>query len=479
MRVHVRERPYDLYAVMASSLILLIILLAIPGATALRIVLGLPFILFFPGYALVSALYPERPLAQEEPEGPVDEVRPDPRVARAYKRQMRRERKKALDPEEGDGEAPAKRTKGLDILERIALSLGLSIAISPLIGLLLNYTYDWDPENLGIRLTTVFGGLFMFIIVTSAVAVKRRMSLPVQERFGIELDLSMPEDYSTADKALTVGIAIMMVLSISLLVYIIAFPREGERFTEFYVLGRGGMADDYPRYFVTGEPQKIFLGIGNHEQRGLDYTVVMSIAGEASNRTYPSFDNVSVSSSVNPSMSVHVGEGRTLDMSVNFSIPDPGSFKLRILLFLGGQEYRDLHLWVKAFPHGLLGNEVSGVRFFATGGAGDPATAGRVEDGRLAAGFGIVNGGKEPLTCNVTFQTGTQRTYSAATPGNGTWALDWSNGLFVRVMADPESTAYYELDIELKDKPANLTVVFRSGSALRTALTIPLSEASI
>ena len=98
--------PIDIIICMIWSLILLpIALLDIEGA--IRIILGLPFILFIPGYILVFSLFPEK-----------------------------------------------KTDHGIDIIERIALSLGLSLAVVPLIGLGLNYTI-W-----GIRLEPILFSLF-------------------------------------------------------------------------------------------------------------------------------------------------------------------------------------------------------------------------------------------------------------------------------------------------------------------------------
>src|SRR3972149_42796 len=97
------RRELDLLLVVASSLVLTAIILAIPSAKPARIILGLPFVLFFPGYALMAALFP---------------------------------RKDDIDP-----------------IERVALSLGLSIAVVPLIGLALNYS-PW-----GIRLDPILASL--------------------------------------------------------------------------------------------------------------------------------------------------------------------------------------------------------------------------------------------------------------------------------------------------------------------------------
>ena len=40
-------------------------------------------------------------------------------------------------------------------------------------------------------------------------------------------------------------------------VYVIVTPKEGEKFTEFYVLGSGGKAEDYPTNLKVGEDQKL------------------------------------------------------------------------------------------------------------------------------------------------------------------------------------------------------------------------------
>ena len=91
---------------------------AVPQLTVLRYILGTLYILYLPGYALVEALYPER-----------GDIKP---------------------------------------LERLALSIGLSLAVVPLIGLVLNYT-PW-----GIRLGPVIASLALFTLGISVVALVRK-----------------------------------------------------------------------------------------------------------------------------------------------------------------------------------------------------------------------------------------------------------------------------------------------------------------
>lgn len=91
---------------------------AVPQLTVLRYFLGTLYVLYLPGYALVEVLYPERG---------------------------------SLKP-----------------LERLALSIGLSLAVVPLIGLVLNYT-PW-----GIRLGPVIASLALFTLGISVVALVRK-----------------------------------------------------------------------------------------------------------------------------------------------------------------------------------------------------------------------------------------------------------------------------------------------------------------
>ena len=116
----------ELLIIVILSLLLMPLVILTSGA--LRIILGLAFIIFFPGYTLVAALFPRK----------------------------------------GD----------LRGVERLALSFGLSIAIVPLIGLVLNYT-PW-----GIRLYPAMLSILGFIIIMTMVALYRRGRIPSGERYA-------------------------------------------------------------------------------------------------------------------------------------------------------------------------------------------------------------------------------------------------------------------------------------------------------
>lgn len=191
-------------------------------SSILRVILGIPFLLFFPGFSLMAALFP-------------DKGRP------------------------GN-------------IERVAISFGLSIAIVPLIGLLLSYT------PYGIRLQPVIFSMAAFILITSVVAWLRQTHLTKEEQPVLELKLSSPvAGKNRLDKVLTVVLVIVALGTFSILGYVLTQPKPGETFTEFYILDQEGQAADYPLELSVGEEGQITVGIINHEGKETDYRVEISV----------------------------------------------------------------------------------------------------------------------------------------------------------------------------------------------------------
>lgn len=227
MRIKIQN---ELLAINILSVVLILTISFFP-IQALRIILGLPFILFFPGYTLIAALFPKK--------------------------------------------------SGLDAIERVALSFGLSIAVVPLIGLVLNYT-PW-----GIRLYPILVSLTVFIAAMSAIAWYRRHGLPEQEKLNLILNLSLPRQESRLDRALSIVLILAIVGAIGTLGYVIASPRVGERFTEFYILGLEGKAEGYPTELTVGEEGRVILGITNREHEIMGYEVKIKVDGVLQRRIGP------------------------------------------------------------------------------------------------------------------------------------------------------------------------------------------------
>ena len=201
-------------------------------SNVLRVILGVPFLLFFPGYTLVAALFTRK------------------------------------------GEMGA--------IERPALSLGMSIAVVPLIGLICNYT-PW-----GVRLEPILYSVTAFIFVTSVIAWFRRQRLPEEARFGIKFHLAVPRwGGGIWERALSIILVVAILGTLGTIGYLIVIPKAEERFTEFYLLGLEGKAMDYPKELVVGEEARVIVGIINHENKETTYRVEVVIEGERSNEVEP------------------------------------------------------------------------------------------------------------------------------------------------------------------------------------------------
>jgi uncharacterized membrane protein len=269
----------------------------------IRAVLGLIFLLFLPGYVATAALFPEK--------------------------------------------------DRIDIIERIALSFGLSIAIVPLTGLALNYT------PFGIRLDPILVVISAFILIVSIVAWRRRIYLPEDERFRVDIsiDLSM-KGMPLIDKLLTVGITVTLIATVALLAYVIAVPRSGESFTQLAILGPDMKAKDYPRNLSVGQEALVHVSIGSFETSKKNYSLVICLQRQNSttnithwNATDPFGGPVLFNEGLAYASNFSLEPGEYNNKSFRFSISETGTFKLRFMLFLEGQSlteqpYREVYLWL-------------------------------------------------------------------------------------------------------------------------------------
>ena len=302
--------PLDLlicYLWLAAAV--LTIYLPYPNETFLRVIFGVPVVLFVPGYALIAALFP--------------------------------------------------RAKDIDGIERVALSFGLSVATVPLIGLALNYT-PW-----GIRLDPVVVSLSLFTLCMCLAAQYRRAGVAEGERFSVPFGRLVPavraeffpKKSSRLDRLLSVILLVAIIAAVATTVYVIVVPKEGEKFTEFFILGKDKKAADYPTRLVTGQNSSLFIGIGNHEYRTITYTVETYLVSMA-------FDETTNTSSVNAidrldRFVVPVAHNQTVIRPYTFAPTATGYNRIEFLLFnetvpddqVRGMDrinksYRDLHLWV-------------------------------------------------------------------------------------------------------------------------------------
>ncbi len=84
----------------------------------------------------------------------------------------------------------------------------------------------------------------------------------------------------TLDKILTVILIIAIITAAALTIYVIVTPKKGEEFTEFYILGEGGNASNYPSSLSAGEEGTVIVGVGNHEYEPVTYLFRAEIENE-------------------------------------------------------------------------------------------------------------------------------------------------------------------------------------------------------
>lgn len=191
----------------------------------IRTILGIPMILFIPGYILISVLFPKK--------------------------------------------------DDLDIVGRIALSFGLSIAVVSILGLILNFTF-------GIRLISILMVLCIYTIVLVFATIYKRRELSEDVQFSIQLDgiFNAINDglrpKNRSDLVVTIILIFTMMLAIGMMYHAIVTPKVGEKFTEFYVLNSSGKTYNHSDLRFNSS-LTLLIGVTNHEHSPVNYTIQVAL----------------------------------------------------------------------------------------------------------------------------------------------------------------------------------------------------------
>lgn len=290
--MHFQERPWDLflsegYVTAIAAAIL---------ATGQGVLWAVLLVFFVPGHLLVAALFPR------------------------------------------DGE--------MSWTERLALSLGVSIVILPLLGLLLNFT-------VGIFLLPVVASVLLFAGAAGAVAYVRRVQLPLEKRLSLSLSLEVPawRDLSALDKTLLAGLLASVMVSASILTYVVATPQPGDRFTGLGILGPDGLIADYPTDLNVSEEGTVIVEVLNHEFQQVDFLLRVDLVGirVAWNETAGFNETVEMNRTAMTWFNLTLDHDANWTSTYRFRIDAPGSWKMQWLLFRDGDfsaPYRSVHLFI-------------------------------------------------------------------------------------------------------------------------------------
>ena len=70
---------------------------------------------------------------------------------------------------------------------------------------------------------------------------------------------------------------LVIIFSISMVYFVIAIPKTGEKYTEFYILDPSGKADHYPTDLIYNSTATVLVGVANHEYDSVNYTVQIAL----------------------------------------------------------------------------------------------------------------------------------------------------------------------------------------------------------
>ncbi|MCL9818095.1 DUF1616 domain-containing protein [Natronocalculus amylovorans] len=225
--------PIDVVLLVAFTFSALLLLIG-TSSTTLHTLLMIPLLFFIPGYMLVATLFPHN--------GNVS----------------------------GDGVR-------LTTVERVVVSFGMSIALIPLFGIILELL----PVN-------AFGGTYLpavtlFIIVFGLLGTIQRIRLSPGERFVISLPSirTQPDgsERSTLYVATSILLIVSMVFAVGTLGFALASFESGESYSQLHLTTSDEtgqqILDGYPDAVSQGDSIPLTVGLENSEHEGQSYTIVI------------------------------------------------------------------------------------------------------------------------------------------------------------------------------------------------------------
>ncbi|MFP8954050.1 DUF1616 domain-containing protein [Natrialbaceae archaeon A-arb3/5] len=240
------QLPTDLVGT-AGFVLAAVTLLAVVdvSSTLVRAAIGFPLLILVPGYATVSVLFPRSAAANQTRD-----------------------------------ESTLLGRDGVTNVERAALAFGVSVAVLPLLGLLIAAS-PWGYAT-PVVVATVAG----YSLLALGAAAVRRLRLPPGERYRFSLRRSVGAVHAAIfDTKTTVHTGVNVLLAVSLLValttvgYALVAPQQGEQYTSLEVLTEDESGDlvasDYAGNVTAGESLSLTVGVENQEGADREYAVVI------------------------------------------------------------------------------------------------------------------------------------------------------------------------------------------------------------
>ncbi|WP_232688804.1 DUF1616 domain-containing protein [Halobacterium zhouii] len=330
-RDHPRWRTSLPLDVLTVAAIAVFVGLRPPGAVdALHVAVGLGFVFFAPGYAVLAALFPARRHAST------------------------------------DGSFPA---SGLGWVERAGLSVGASVALVPLVALAMAFA------GAPFTAPSVRTWLVAVVLLAGAAAVVRRYALPPEERLVVPLAAWFTSLYDETvgasnrrDAALNIALAASVLLALGSVGFAVADAEQSDPYTEVVLLSENDagelVAANYSTNYERGETHSYVVRVQNRRPAARSFTLVTELQRV---RSTGDRSATVVESAVVSRRSVELGANETGDVDVSVT-PSLVGDDLRLVTFLYEGDAPDdpsmssasqsVFLWVDVAPS--LGGEGSG-----------------------------------------------------------------------------------------------------------------------
>ncbi|WP_049896879.1 DUF1616 domain-containing protein [Natrialba chahannaoensis] len=240
----VRQYPSDLATISVLAVITYLVVTSVAEGSVLRLLATLPLVLFLPGYALVSTLFPAHERTAQETTVTAPDIETYPR--------------------------------GIDLAERLGLSFALSIGIAPVVALVLAVT-EW-----GLATDPIAATFAVLTIGLAQLGAIRRLRIPEAKRFSVAPLAALSRfrrDETAAGTVTSAILAVAIVAAIGALLVGLIAPLSAGGFTQLalYSQGDGGelVAGELEDELEPGEPVSPTIEIDNQEGSDETYTVVV------------------------------------------------------------------------------------------------------------------------------------------------------------------------------------------------------------
>lgn len=233
-----RWYPLDLAVVSLAAALSYFAVTGFEPGTAPRLVATIPLALFLPGYALVSALFP----AGE-------------RAAR-----------------QTASTATARRPRGIDAVERLALAVALSLAVGPIVVIALPLV------GFELEAASIAGGLAIAAVGLAQVGVVRRLRTPAAVRFTVSIR-TIRERLSGGLRASSIVLGVAIALAVGALAVAFLFPASAGGYDQLalYSETEDGdlVAGEFPEAVAPGESVPVTIEVENGGEETREYELVV------------------------------------------------------------------------------------------------------------------------------------------------------------------------------------------------------------